>query len=88
MENIQIFKNGNILKIWTFQERREKRIDIESFRAFRIKLLKAKKSIFSNSFHKKHTTRAPTADVGYVPNAKYLAHIPHQTPFDPIYQMF
>ena len=23
--------------------------------------------------------RAPTADVGYVPNAKYLAHIPHQT---------
>ena len=32
--------------------------------------------------------RAPTADVGYVPNAKYLAHIPHQTKFDPIYQMF
>ena len=28
--------------------------------------------------------RAPTADVPYVPNAKYLAH---QTPFDPIYQM-
>ena len=23
--------------------------------------------------------RAPTVDVGYVPNAKYLAHIPHQT---------
>ena len=32
--------------------------------------------------------RVLTADVGYVPNAKYLAHIPHQTPFDPIYQMF
>ena len=31
--------------------------------------------------------RAPTADMGYVPNAKYLAHIPHQTKFDPIYQM-
>ena len=31
--------------------------------------------------------RAPTADVGYVANAKYFAHIPHQTPFDPIYQM-
>ena len=31
--------------------------------------------------------RAPTTDVGYVPNAKYLAHIPHQTKFDPIYQM-
>ena len=28
--------------------------------------------------------RAPTADVGYVPNAKYLAHIPHQTQFKPI----
>ena len=27
--------------------------------------------------------RAPTADVGYVPNAKYLAHIPHQTKFIP-----
>ena len=25
------------------------------------------------------TIRAPTVDVGYVPNAKYLAHIPHQT---------
>ena len=35
-----------------------------------------------------YVPRAPTADVGYVPNAKYLAHIPHQTPFDPIYQMF
>ena len=23
--------------------------------------------------------RALTVDVGYVPNAKYLAHIPHQT---------
>ena len=23
--------------------------------------------------------RAPTVDVGYVPNAKYLTHIPHQT---------
>ena len=32
--------------------------------------------------------RAPTADVGYVPNAKYLAHIPHQTQFKPIYQMW
>ena len=31
--------------------------------------------------------RAPTVDVGYVPNAKYLAHIPHQTKFHPIYQM-
>ena len=31
--------------------------------------------------------RAPTVDVGYVPNAKYLAHIPHQTQFKPIYQM-
>ena len=31
--------------------------------------------------------RAPTTDVGYVPNAKYLAHIPHQTPFEDIYQM-
>ena len=28
--------------------------------------------------------RAPTLDVGYVPNAKYLAHIPHQTQFEPI----
>ena len=27
--------------------------------------------------------RAPTVDVGYVPNAKYLAHIPHQTLFSP-----
>ena len=31
--------------------------------------------------------RAPTADVPYVPNAKYFAHLAHQTPFDPIYQM-
>ena len=31
--------------------------------------------------------RAPTVDVGYVLNAKYLAHIPHQTQFKPIYQM-
>ena len=31
--------------------------------------------------------RAPTVDVGYVPNVKYLAHIPHQTQFKPIYQM-
>ena len=31
--------------------------------------------------------RAPTVDVGYVPNAKYLAHTPHQTQFKPIYQM-
>ena len=35
----------------------------------------------------RHEVRAPTVDVGYVPNAKYLAHIPHQTKFDPIYQM-
>ena len=33
------------------------------------------------------TFRAPTSDVGYVPNAKYLAYIPHQILFDPIYQM-
>ena len=26
-----------------------------------------------------HVLRVPTVDVGYVPNAKYLAHIPHQT---------
>ena len=26
-----------------------------------------------------HCVRAPTVNVGYVPNAKYLAHIPHQT---------
>ena len=32
--------------------------------------------------------RAPIADVGYVPNAKYLAHILHQTLFDLIYQRF
>ena len=32
--------------------------------------------------------RAPTVDVGYVPNAKYLAHIPHQTQFMPNYQMW
>ena len=31
--------------------------------------------------------RAPTPDMGYVPNVKYLAHIPHQTKFIPIYQM-
>ena len=30
---------------------------------------------------------APTADVGYVSNVKYLAHIPHQTPFEDVYQM-
>ena len=35
-----------------------------------------------------YIVRAPTADVGYVPNAKYLAHIPHQTQFKPIYQMW
>ena len=29
--------------------------------------------------------RAPTADVPYVSNAKYLAHLAHQTPFDLIY---
>ena len=33
------------------------------------------------------TLRAPTADVGYVSNVKYLAHIPHQTPFEDVYQM-
>ena len=32
--------------------------------------------------------RVPIADVGFVQNAKYLAHIPYQIPFDPIYQMF
>ena len=26
--------------------------------------------------------------MGYVPNTKYLAHIPHQTQFKPIYQMW
>ena len=31
--------------------------------------------------------RALTVDVGYMPNAKYLTHIPHQTPFEDIYQM-
>ena len=31
--------------------------------------------------------RASIADVPYVPNTKYLAHLAHQTPFDPIYQM-
>ena len=31
--------------------------------------------------------RTPTANVPYVPNAKYFAHLAHQTPFDPIYQM-
>ena len=35
----------------------------------------------------KNYIRAPTVDVPYVPNAKYLAHLAHQTPFDPIYQM-
>ena len=40
----------------------------------------------SFTVHSHNFIRAPTADVGYVPNAKYLAHIPHQTPFDPIYQ--
>ena len=29
--------------------------------------------------YQEFTSRAPTVDVGYVPNAKYLAHIPHQT---------
>ena len=28
--------------------------------------------------------RVPTVDVGYVPNAKYFAHILHQTLFSPI----
>ena len=47
-----------------------------------------------NLIHKCHkyttndTIRAPTVDVGYVPNVKYLAHIPHQTQFMPIYQMW
>ena len=31
--------------------------------------------------------RAPTVDVLYVSNVKYLAHLAHQIPFDPIYQM-
>ena len=31
--------------------------------------------------------RTPTANVPYVPNTKYFAHLAHQTPFDPIYQM-
>ena len=34
-----------------------------------------------------HIVRAPTVDVGYVPNVKYLAYIPHQTHFKPIYQI-
>ena len=32
--------------------------------------------------------RASTLDVVNVPNAKYLAHLAHQTPKNPIYQMF
>ena len=31
--------------------------------------------------------RASTLDVVNVPNVKYLAHLPHQTPKDFIYQM-
>ena len=31
--------------------------------------------------------RASVAAVPYVPNAKYLAHLTYQTPFDSIYQM-
>ena len=31
--------------------------------------------------------RASTVGVVNVPNAKYLAHLPHQTPKTPIYQM-
>ena len=33
------------------------------------------------------TIRAPTVDVGYVPNAKYLTHIPHQTGKSAPYQI-
>ena len=32
--------------------------------------------------------RAPTLDVLNVPNAKYLAHLTHQTPKNTKYQMF
>ena len=31
--------------------------------------------------------RASLSPMSYVPNAKYLAHLAHQTPFDPVYQM-
>ena len=34
--------------------------------------------IFTTFSHFTHI-RAPTIDVGYVPNAKYLAHTSHQT---------
>ena len=51
-------------------------------------------SKFYVHFHKKMLIisvcillRAPTADVPYVPNAKYFAHLTRQIPFDPIYQM-
>ena len=35
-----------------------------------------------------HALRASTLDVVNVPNVKYLAHLPHQTPKNLIYQMF
>ena len=44
-----------------------------------------KKRAVTNCINNK---RAPTVDVRYVPNAKYLTHIPHQTPFSPIQQMW
>ena len=34
------------------------------------------------------TLRAPTLDVLNVPNAKYLAHLAHQTPKNTKYQTF
>ena len=36
---------------------------------------------------KQSPLRASTAGMVNVPNAKYLAHLPHQTPKTPIYQM-
>ena len=45
-------------------------------------ILKKKKSKLVNMLF-----RASTAGVVNVPNAKYLAHLPHQTPKTPIYQM-
>ena len=37
--------------------------------------------------HQNLLLRASVSAAPYVPNAKYLAHLAHQTPFDPIYQM-
>ena len=36
----------------------------------------------------KTCVKASTLDVVNVPNAKYLAHLPHQTPKTSFYQMF